>query len=303
MSRLTRQLALDLHAESQVARGLAHATRVTDARRLRTTLARLDKSLTRVTRADVEALLAERLTQVSATTVRRELSSLRDLFRVLAQHDLADTDPTEGLRVQPSPPRRVLLTEPDVHALLSEASRVRPTSRRSLALCTAHALRDRAALELLYGLGVRAGELCALRLIDLDLAAASVYVRRSKLGGAATLPLPSSAVPHVEAYLATARPLLLRLRDASAGRLLVTEVGRPMRVTHLNRLVSGIGQRVGVHAHPHALRRSLATHLVRSGAALTAVQHLLGHQSLATTQHYTLLDITDLRAAIDTLDR
>ena len=254
-----------------------------------------------MTTADVEALLAARLGEVRPASVARELSSLRALCRILLERGELAVDPTAGLRVQIGAQRQLLLSLDQVRLLLAEASRP-PRVRRSPELQRALGLRNRAALELLYALGVRASEACDLRLLDLDLAQRSLGVQRVKRGPAGVLPLPEAVVSHLERYLAQARPALLRRRDEAGGALLVNERGRRLTPNHLLRLVRGIASRVEVDAYTHAFRRAVATHLVANGAALPAVQSLLGHKSLDTTQRYVAVSPDELRAAVETLE-
>jgi site-specific recombinase XerD len=178
-------------------------------------------------------------------------------------------------------------------------------ARRSSALQEAVALRNRAALELLYGLGLRVSEACEVRVLDLDLPARVALVRRAKRGKPARLPLPEPVVTRLQAYLAHGRQPLLRNRDLTEGRLLANERGRPLTRGHLERLLARTAARAGLAAegvHPHMLRRSVASHMVRRGASLPAVRHFLGHRLLETTQRYVAVDLTDLRAAVDTLE-
>ncbi|MGE0709336.1 MAG: tyrosine-type recombinase/integrase [Planctomycetota bacterium] len=280
-----------------------YSARVThqEQRALRRLLPRLGKALGRVTRDDVERLLAARLERAKPATVARELLNVRALYRVLLEEELVRHDPTAGLRVKIGAQRQLVISAEGVQRLLVEASRV-PRARRSPSTCEALALRNRVLLELLYGLGVRAAEACGLCLVDLDLAARTLRVARVKRGKPAALPLAEALVPHLARYLAAGRPVLLQGRDLSEGRLLVNERGRPLTVNHLERLVARVAARAGVEAHPHALRRTLATHLVREGAALPAVQSLLGHRRLNSTQRYVGPDLTDLRTAVESLD-
>jgi len=250
----------------------------------------------------VERYLAERSLVVSTATRSRELCTVRGLYRLLVDRGLVRRDPTEGLRVAVRNRDPLVLGRREVLALLVESSRS-IKARRSPALCRAVALRNRAALELLYGLGLRASEVCGLLLANLDLAGATARVERAKRCEPACLSLPRASIPHLERYLLEARPLLLRKRDWSGGRVLVNERGRRLSVGHLERVLARVAARVGLRVHPHALRRSLATHLVQGGVSLPAVQHLLGHKSLDTTQRYVAHGIEHLREAVERLGR
>jgi site-specific recombinase XerD len=293
---------------ARAARGSPEATRHGEQRALRVLLPRLGASLARASRADVEALLAQRLAEVSPATAARELSALRALYRVLGEAGRLAHDPTRGLRVKQGAQRRVTLSEAEVCRVLGAASLV-PAARRAPERCQALALRNRAACELLYGLGLRAGEACRAGLAELDLSAGVLRVERVKRCAPAALPLSPALVAALRAYLARGRSVLLRAggrrgagEERAQGRLLLSERARPLTTSHLGRLVTKIAAKAGVVAHPHAFRRSLATHLVRAGAPLPAVQHLLGHKSLDTTQRYLAEDPEALRAAIDLLE-
>ena len=115
------------------------------------------------------------------------------------------------------------------------------------------------------------------------------------------LPLPESLVPHLECYVSEARPELLEIRDEAKGLLLVNERGRALHSRDVWRTVNKVARRTGIDAHPHALRRSVATHLVRDGASLPAVQELLGHRRIDTTQRYVGVEPEELRAAVERL--
>lgn len=298
--RLTNKGALALLKRSRVQRAQAKSTIRGEQRALARLLPRLGKRLDRVDQADVETWIAARLTEVSATSVNRELSSLRQLFRVLVNEGLVEANPTTRLRVKLSPPRRLILSPEEVQALLQEASRP-VKARRSPARREAIALRNRALLELLYSLGVRAKEAVLLRLFDLDLAGRTLFARRVKGGRGSALPLPEALVPHLERYVSDGRPELLSRRDEAGGALLVNERGRALRGLDVWRNVAKVAKRAGIEAHPHALRRSVATHLVRDGASLPAVQSLLGHKRLDTTQRYVGIGAIDLQKAVGRL--
>jgi site-specific recombinase XerD len=298
--RLTTERALALLLHERRARAYAQSTVLQEQSTLRRLLPRLGKPLARVTKPDLEALLAERLKVVKPATAARDLSGLRELYRVLVRAGEVNANPTDDLRVRLGTPSRLLLSLDEVRLILAEASRP-PRARRSPEVCRAFALRNRAALEVLYGLALRAGEVCGLTLLDLDLAGRCVFANRVKGCAPASLPLPEAAIPHLERYLTEGRPTLLAGRGDARGALLVNERGNPLTSNHLLRLVADVATRAGLSANPHALRRSVATHLVRGGASHVAVQHLLGHVRLDTTQRYLGVCLDDLRAAVEAL--
>jgi integrase/recombinase XerC len=147
------------------------------------------------------------------------------------------------------------------------------------------ALRDRAILELLYGSGLRVSEVTALRRDDFDLAGARVLVR-GKGSKERRVPVSDDAVEAVRAWLTDGRP---HLAAEAGGPLFWNRRRTPMSARGVRAMVHGYaggllpGRRVG----PHTLRHSYATHLLEGGADIRAVQELLGHSSVATTQRYT----------------
>jgi site-specific recombinase XerD len=158
-------------------------------------------------------------------------------------------------------------------------------------------LRDRAALEVLYGAGLRRQELVGLDLSDWLVAEGALHVRRGKRRKERLVPLGSRAAAAVDAYLRRARSLLRG--DRITGALLLTRHGNRLTVATVSHLVAYHGDRaLGRRVSPHMLRHSYATHLLRRGASVRAVQQLLGHSSISSTQKYTHLVIADLHEAV-----
>lgn len=147
------------------------------------------------------------------------------------------------------------------------------------------ALRDRAILELLYGSGLRVGEVTTLRPGDLDLDGARVLVR-GKGSKERRVPVSDDAVAAVDAWLAQGRPVLV---TGAGGPLFCNRRHKPMSARDVRAMVHGYAGRLlpGRRIGPHTLRHSYATHLLEGGADIRAVQELLGHSSVATTQRYT----------------
>jgi site-specific recombinase XerD len=233
-----------------------------------------------------QALLRRYLGALTASgyaraTVVRRASSVRGLFAFLARRSVVDTDPARHLG---TPKRGVTLPRvlrPDQVATLIAAC---DTS-------TAFGVRDQALLELLYGGGARVAEACALDLPALDLVTATVRLygkgRKERI-----VPLGEPAVDSLRAYIDSARPELARQRPPGRSTDAVFLNGRGQRigVRDARRAVSRAARRAGLErVTPHTLRHSYATHLLEGGADLRAVQELLGHASLQTTQRYTHL--------------
>ena len=164
---------------------------------------------------------------------------------------------------------------------------------------TAAGLRDRAMLETMYGSGLRVSELMALKSEDVDLRARLVRPF-GKGGKERQVPLGDGAHDTLTAYLASARPLLLAKKPPTPF-LFVTRQGGPMTRRHFLMLVKAYAREAGIvrTISPHVLRHSFATHLLSGGADLRAIQEMLGHASVQTTQRYTHVDVARLREVYD----
>lgn len=299
MDRADKAEALRLFEEHLIALGRADSTRrlyLTTARRF---LAG-SMPLHRITPDDVRRFLAHRRAE-GVEVWEREASHLRVFFRFLVETGHLPTSPAEEIRASRRPVvTRAALSPESIAALLVEAAddqdRTGPVPR-------AMALRDRAAIEILFAVGVRASEACAVLVTDLDPTSGALRLRPVKRGQPRTLPAPRAALVEVRLYLAEGRPLLVEPDGRDLGRLLVSKNGRPIQRDTLRRLVVRAARGAGFHAYPHAVRRGLATALVRAGVTLPVIQFLLGHRSLAATQHYLGTDIEDMRRALAVLDR
>jgi len=155
--------------------------------------------------------------------------------------------------------------------------------------------RDRAALETLYATGCRATEVVNLRPSDLDLRGGLARCV-GKGNKERWVPLGARAVSAVSAYMTTDRPFLVS-RHPETATVLVSKSGRPLSRTGLWRIVKQHARAAGLKGDvsPHTLRHSFATHLLAGGADLRAVQEMLGHSSIATTQIYTRVELSRLR--------
>ncbi len=231
-------------------------------------------------------LLEQRQRGLRSGTVARRLTSLRLLYRLLLAESRVAEDPTRGVPY-PGVSRRLpyVLSREQVQRLLDEADPPGPLG-----------IRERLILEWLYGTGCRVSELAGIQLPDLDL---DLGVCRclGKGGRERLLLLHQHLREIVRQYLREARPQLLE--DRTSNHLVLSRSGRPLDRTQIFRILQQRAKRAGVSPlpSPHKLRHSFATHLLEGGADLRAVQELLGHQSLATTQIYTHVDVQRLRDA------
>lgn len=249
--------------------------------------------------ADVDVRTIRRYTQIltergtAATTVTRALSSLRALFRTLQREGTVPGNPAE-LAPGPRRPKRL----PRV---------IKPTEAGRLldgipADTDALALRDRAMLEIAYGCGLRAAELVRLDVTDVDFDGSQLRVT-GKGEKTRTLPLGDPAADAIRRYLARGRRQHARPAEDAATQpdpaLLLSRRGRRLSTSDVRRRLSVWVReaRLPEDLHPHALRHSYATHLLDGGADLRAIQELLGHARLSTTQVYTQVESTRLKSA------
>ena len=254
----------------------------------------------KIARRHIEAYLASRTVDgCGKTTPAREASMLRVFFAVLVERELLGESPATELAVRaPDPRPPIQLTQQQVRQLLVASLKEPAQARRRQPRWTrAVALRNRALLELLYGVGLRDAEVRAAQLVDLDPDDASILVRAVKRGRGRRVPVPPSAMKSIRAYLDKGRPLFVEGRK-DPGHLLLSKWGRPLS-SHTSYLaVRDIAGRVGLRAHPHAFRRAIATHLMNAGVPVTAVQQLLGHASLETTARYLGVERDELHRTV-----
>lgn len=227
--------------------------------------------------------------EYATATIARKIAALKSFFSYMTIHDLADSDPSEGLssprvgRALPSP-----LGVDEVESLLNC-----PRGKS-----TPGAMRASAMLELLYATGMRVSELVSLSVADINLDEG--YVRcRGKGYKERIIPVYPEAVRAMRAYIDEARPKLRRRRDETA--LFLNRRGNRLTRQGFWLLLKSLAAEAGItHSiTPHTLRHSFATHLLRGGAALRHVQELLGHSSISTTQIYTRLAHDQLRDEYD----
>jgi tyrosine recombinase XerC len=231
------------------------------------------------------AYLSER--RYARRSIARKLSSVRSLLAWAVRRGLLETNAATDL---PAPkldrPLPRVLKADEAAELCELPSGDDPAG-----------LRDRAALEVLYGSGVRVSELCGLDLDDLDLDGGFVRVT-GKGRKQRRVPLSDPAVAALGAYLVRGRPAFLARSEVppAPGALLLNARGGRLSPRSVRALLDRYQKdEVSRRASPHSLRHSFATHLLDGGADLRVVQELLGHESLATTQIYTHVSTERLR--------
>jgi integrase/recombinase XerC len=219
-------------------------------------------------------------------SIARKASAIRRYFGWLARTGAIPADPSAGLSA-PSGAGRLprVLRDDEVATLLDE-----PPARVDGDPAPVR-LRDDAVLEILYGSGLRVGELCGLRPDDLDLRQGVVTVW-GKGGKQRRVPVTPPAVDALRGWLADGRPAMATA-DSPADAVFLNTRGRRLAPRDVRRILD---RRSAEPTHPHALRHTFATHLLDGGADLRVVQELLGHADLSTTQHYTHVSKERLRA-------
>src|SRR3954451_3473710 len=249
------------------------------------------------------AALSDR--RVVAATVARKLAALRAFYRALREHGAVAQNPAD-LIPSPKRPRHLprVLRPDEMAAVLDRIPASTPLE-----------LRDRALFEVAYGSGLRAEELVTLAVAAVDLDAEELRVE-GKGGKTRLVPAGEPALRAVARYLERARPALeagdraprtRRPRSRARGlaarerALFLSKSGRRLSTSDVRRRLRVWARRAEVQGgvHPHALRHSFATHLLDGGADLRAIQEMLGHASVSTTQIYTRVESARLKQAYE----
>jgi len=228
---------------------------------------------------------------LSARSRNRSLVAVRRMLAWAAAEGLLARDPLEGINGPrlPRPLPRVLQPE-ETEALLAAVDTSTPLG-----------VRDRAMLEVLYGAGLRVSELVELPLSAIDRRGGLMRIvgkgRRERV-----VPVGESALAALDRYLSEARPLLLGGRGDASHATFLTRRGRPMTRQNFFALLRRLARVAGIPSErvsPHVLRHAFATDLLEGGADLRAIQAMLGHEDLSTTQIYTHVSRGRLRETVE----
>lgn len=281
IERFEAYLAHEANASPHTIKGYG-----SDLRQFAAFLAARGERLTDVDVHGVRAYLASLAGQTRKTSVARKLAALKHFFRHAARHGGRPDDPAASLAA----PKRERFLPP--HLTVDEMFRVLDGIRDAGAMPA----RDRAILEMLYSTGIRVSELVSLDWLDVDRRGAVVRVlgkgRKERI-----VPIGATALAALDRYrnewpASRRREARAVFLNARGGRLTVRSVARIV-AQHVGRAETR------VRASPHAFRHSFATHLLNAGADLRAIQELLGHASLSTTQRYTHVDFARLAEVYD----
>lgn len=228
--------------------------------------------------------------KLAKSTIERKLASIRSFFKYLYKKQIIPDNPSRMLKF-PKKEKKILSVFPkdDIMKLLFAPKEEDAAYHR-----------DRLILELLYGTGVRVSELAGLDIADIDFSGQTIKIR-GKGKKERIIPIPSYYIKLIKDYMESTETMLQKgsLRDSSA--LIINRRGGRLSARNILEMVKKYLRQTNLPDtySPHSFRHTFATHLLAAGADLRTIQELLGHESLATTQKYTHLD---LQALIETYE-
>ena len=228
---------------------------------------------------------------LSKTSVARSLAALRSLYKWLAQEGEVEQNPA-ALVATPKLPKKLprVPTIEEVNTVLDS----------SMPECSAFNERDQVILELLYGCGIRNSELIGINLDDIRWSNEMILVR-GKGRKERYVPFGESAKAAVQAYLPARQKVLVETKRRTERALLINLRGTRLTTRSVGRIVKQIAVARGLSpdVHPHTLRHAFGTHMLEEGADLRAIQEMLGHERLSTTQRYTQLTVKHVMDVYD----
>jgi integrase/recombinase XerC len=227
---------------------------------------------------------------LSKTSVARALAALRSIYRWLAQEGVVEQNPAKLVSTPRLPVK--LPRVPTIEELNSVLDEKMPE-------VASFPERDRLMLELLYGCGIRNSELVGINLEDIRTSNGAILIR-GKGKKERYVPFGGSVTDALARYLPWRQQLLLTQKKSTAA-LLVNQRGGRLTTRSVGRIVKRIAVAKGLSpdVHPHTLRHAFGTHMLEEGADLRAIQELLGHERLATTQRYTQLSVKHVMNVYD----
>lgn len=235
-----------------------------------------------VTTLQLRDYIASLFGKVQPVSITRKLSAVRTFFRFLLKQGYVKQSPAEDLTL-PKVPKKLprFLIQDEALALVESVEKKGK-----------NASRDRTILEILYGTGIRVGELAGLKIADVDLEEGWIRVR-GKGNKERMIPLGSKAKEAIQEYLLQ--------RGRGPGPLILNLQKKGLTVRSVQRMVGQRSVKAGIlkRTTPHTLRHSYATHILEEGGDLRGIQDLLGHSRLSTTQRYTHVSIQQLMEVYD----
>ena len=211
-------------------------------------------------------------------TISNKICSIKRFFEFLEQSNVIFIDPCEFIRVPKVDKSRIkiTLTNSEVKNILNQPN-----------LGTLAGIRDRTILEVFYSTGIRLNELCSLNIYDADLKGGTLRINKGKGGKDRVVPMGKHAVKFLREYIAKVRPQFTQ-KNQTNHTLFVNKYGGPLRDQVVGIIIREHVKATNIkkHVSAHTFRHSFATVLVKNGADITAVQKMMGHQGISTTQIY-----------------
>lgn len=246
------------------------------------------KAVENLSTEDIQAFISDLYDLgISLTSIARIVAGVRAFYTYLELEKIIDLNPTELIEA-PRKPRKLppVLSLEEIDAMIDACS-----------LMGEQAVRNRAILEMLYGSGLRVSELCNLT-IDRLILPESLVVVEGKGSKERIVPMSATAVKAVTEYLE--ERLNMEAKPGETGILFLNRRGKRLTRVMIFYIIKELAETVGIDkiVSPHTLRHSFATHLLEGGANLRAIQQMLGHESIATTELYLHLDSSQLRHEI-----
>jgi len=249
------------------------------------------KDLKKITSEVIRQFVVNLHKKNSRTTIARKIATLNSFFKFLLREGIISFNPVQGVSA-PKPEKTIpnFLSVDEIFSLIEQ-----PGQEKFLSY------RDRAILELMYSCGLRVSEVVSVNLSDFDLTQGYLKVK-GKGNKERMLPVGSKAIKAVENYLSVRSLLEAKRKDKGKSEaLFLNNRGERLTSRSIARMIIRYGKQLTLFrpVHPHAIRHSFATHLLDAGADLRAIQELLGHRSLSTTQKYTHISIDRLMEVYD----
>lgn len=279
LAHLLRERRLSKHTLSAYKRDLDQASHFFEQNEIR------DWSV--VDSNHIRRFLAELKRQsLSSRSIQRVLSSLRSFYNFLLREGIVEQNPAKVVQAPKAEKRLPSTLDVDQLAgLLDTPNTDTPT-----------AIRDQAIMELFYSSGLRLSELAALNLQDLDMADSLIYVT-GKGNKSRVVPIGNKAIASIKAWLHCRNELTV-INDRA---LFLSRQGKRLGARSIQQRIKHWGKQKGIsdHIHPHRLRHAFASHMLEASGDLRAVQELLGHADISTTQVYTHVDFQHLAKVYD----
>jgi len=239
----------------------------------------------------IRGFLSHLLQKNSKTTIARKIAALNSFFRFLIKEGFTALNPVQAISA-PKPEKVIpsFLSVDEIFSLIEQ-----PDHEKDLSC------RDRAILELMYSCGLRVSEVTGLNLGDIDPSQGNLKVK-GKGNKERMLPVGTKALEAIHDYLIVRNNLEAKRKDQEKSpALFLNHRGARLSTRSIGRMISGYARFLTLFRpiHPHAIRHTFATHLLDAGADLRAIQELLGHSSLSTTQKYTHVSIDRLMEVYD----